>query len=317
MSFKSDIRLQRNVVLIGVLLMVIKMAAYFLTNSNAILTDALESLVNILAGLFSLYALFLASQPSDHNHPYGHGKVEFIAGVIEGFLISVAGFLMIVKAIFNIIEPEEISHIDIGLALALGAGLINYAMGFLLAKRGKEKHSMSMQSEGAHLKSDGYTSFAMVLGLAVILFTNLYWLDNVITILMASYIGYLGYTIVRKSVSGIMDETDLAVNDRVFGVIKNSRKAEWIDFHEFRVIRYGRKLHVDCHLVLPFYLTIKQEQVEVLQIQYLINDGLEQETEIFIHTDPCSESFCKHCTMPACEFRSEVYQAKRQAHINL
>ena len=311
MSFKSDIRLQRNVILIGILLMLIKMVAYFITHSNAILTDALESLVNIFAGTFSLYSLYLASQPSDHNHPYGHGKVEFIAGVIEGFLIIVAGFLMSIKAVYNFIHPEIISHIDIGLVLALVAGLINYVMGVLMTKHGKEKHSMSMQSEGTHLKSDGYTSFAMVIGLAIMWITNLYWLDNAITVLMAIFIGYLGYSIVRKSIAGIMDETDLDVNARVFGAIKNQRKPEWIDFHEFRVIRYGRKLHVDCHLVLPFYLTIKDEQVEVIQIQQLISEGSQQETEIFIHTDPCTENYCKHCTMPNCDFRQEDFIAKK------
>ena len=287
------------------------MAAYFITQSNAILTDALESLVNIFAGTFSLYSLYLASQPSDQNHPYGHGKVEFIAGVIEGFLIIVAGFLMSTKAIYNLIFPAAISNIDLGLVLALVAGIVNFLMGFKLAKSGKEKHSMSMQSEGAHLKSDGYTSFAMVIGLAIMWLTNLYWLDNVITILMAVFISYLGYSIIRKSVAGIMDETDIEVNARVFGPIKNKRKPEWIDFHEFRVIRYGRKLHIDCHLVLPFYLTIKDEQVQVTQIEQLISEGLEQETEIFVHTDPCTESFCKHCTMPNCDFRKENFVAKR------
>lgn len=313
MSFKSDIKMQRNVLLIGILLMLIKAVAYFYTHSNAILTDALESLVNIIAGSFSLYSLYLAAQPSDSNHPYGHGKVEFISGVIEGFLIIVAAVVMTVKAVYNFIIPEEISNIDLGIILALAAGITNYFMGYKLAKSGKEKHSMSLQSEGAHLMSDGYTSFAMVLGLLILWLTNLYWLDNIIALIMAGYIAYMGYSILRKSIAGIMDETDTVVNDRVFGVIKESRKPEWIDFHEFRVIRYGRRLHVDCHLVLPFYLTIKEEHVEVVQIEKLIADGLKQETEIFIHTDPCTESYCKHCTMPSCAFRKENFIAKKKA----
>ena len=309
MSFKSDIRLQRNVLLIGLALMVIKAVAFFLTHSNAILTDALESLVNIAAGSFSLFSLYYAAQPSDENHPYGHGKVEFISGIVEGTLIGITGLSMIVKAVYNFFNPETISNLDIGLVLALGAGAVNFVMGIILAKRGKEKQSMSMKSEGAHLKSDGYTSFAMVLGLGIVLFTDTYWLDNVIALLMAFYICYMSYHILRQSIAGIMDETDATINKQAFDVIKAKRQPQWIDFHEFRIIRYGRSLHIDCHLVLPFYYTIKQEHVEVKEIEALLTEGLQQEAEIFIHTDPCAQAYCHQCRVENCAFRKEEFKA--------
>ncbi len=307
MSYKSDIRLQRNVLLIGFVLMGIKAFAYFITNSNAILTDALESFVNIAAGAFSLFSLHYAAQPSDENHPYGHGKVEFISGIIEGVLIALTGLGMIAKAGYNIFNPETIQRLDLGLILALGAGIVNYAMGMHLEKRGKVSHSMSLKSEGAHLKSDGYTSFAMVCMLGIVYFTEIYWLDSVVALAMAIYICYMGYRILRQSIAGIMDETDATVNEKAFAVLDAQRAPQWIDFHEFRVIRYGRSLHIDCHLVLPFYYTIKEEHVEVKQIEKLLNDGLDQPAEIFVHTDPCNESFCHQCRLANCSFRSAPF----------
>lgn len=307
MSYKSDIRLQRTVLIVGILLMAIKAIAYFLTHSNAILTDALESLVNIAAGSFSLFSLYYAAQPSDDNHPYGHGKVEFISGIVEGTLIGIASISMIAKVVYNIFRPEEIESLDIGLALALGAGLVNFFMGLQLEKRGRAKQSMSMKSEGAHLKSDGYTSFAMVLGLGIVYLTNLLWLDNVIALFMALYIGYMSYRILRQSIAGIMDETDEEVNKRAFAVIKAKRQPQWIDFHEFRIIRYGRNLHIDCHLVLPFYYTIAEEHIEVKQIEQLLTEGLAQDAEIFIHTDPCAQNFCSQCRVENCEYRKEAF----------
>ena len=311
MSFKSDIRLQRNVIIIGLVLMAIKISAFLITRSNTILTDALESLVNISAGTFSLYSLHFASKPSDSSHPYGHGKIEFISGILEGFLINVAGFVMIAKSTYNFFNPEEIGKLDIGIGLALFAGIVNFLMGMRLQKQGELKHSMSMKSEGAHLKSDGYTSFAMVLGLSVVWLSQIYWLDNVVAILMAIYICYMGYGILRKSIAGLMDESDNTVNERVLKVILKDRRPEWIDFHEFRVIRYGRNLHIDCHLVLPFYYTIQQEHQEVSAIEEMVNSGLSQQAELFIHTDPCSPDFCKHCTMPNCDYRKEEFIARR------
>lgn len=308
MSFRSDIRLQRNVLIIGFILMGIKAAAYFITNSNAILTDALESLVNVAAGGFSLFSLYYASKPSDKNHPYGHGKIEFISGIVEGILIGVTGLSMMVKSIYGFWHPEEISSLDIGLALAFGAGLVNFIMGIRLEKRGKAKNSMSMQSEGAHLKSDGYTSFALVAGLGIVLFTELYWLDNVVALLLAVYISLLSYSILRKSLAGIMDETDPELNKKVLQILNTNRKNQWIDIHEFRIIRYGRSIHIDCHLVLPFYYTVEHAHDEVLEIENLIGDEIGRESEIFIHTDPCTKDYCKHCQVADCNYRKEPYQ---------
>lgn len=300
--------MQRNVLIIGALLMFVKGAAYFITGSNAILTDAIESLVNISAGAFALFSLYYAAQPSDKDHPYGHGKIEFIAGLIEGTLIAIAGLSMIAKAVYNFWHPQVITQLEIGLILATVAGVVNFVMGHMLKKRGAANQSLVLQGEGAHLQSDGYTSFAMVAGLFIVWLSGVLWLDNVVALLMALYICWVSFGILRKSIDGLMDKNDSETNIRVFDVIQQNRQPQWIDFHEFRVIKYGRSLHIDCHLVLPFYMTIKQEQLEVKQIEKLINEGLAQEAEIFIHTDPCTPDFCSRCKVVSCEFRSEEFE---------
>lgn len=307
MSFSTDIKLQRLVIVVGIMLMALKAAAFFITRSNAILTDTLESLVNISAGTFALYSLYYASQPSDKDHPYGHGKIEFIAGMVEGTLIGIAGLSMLIKAIYNLWVPEAISKLELGLGLALIAGVTNFTMGYFLKKKGIASHSMVLQSEGAHLQSDGYTSFAMITGLAFVWLTGVYWLDNIIALIMAFYIIWISYNILTRSVDGLMDKSDRKTNLRVFNVIDAKRKPQWIDFHEFRVIKYGRSLHIDCHLVLPFYYNMRQEQTEVQEIEKLIHDDLAQDAEIFIHTDPCTPDFCQRCRVDGCTHRSQPF----------
>lgn len=311
MSFSKDIKLQRTVLIVGILLMMVKAVAYFITNSNALLTDALESLVNIAAGSFALFSLYYAAQPSDKDHPYGHGKIEFIAGLIEGTLIGIAALAMFGKAIYNFWFPKEISNLDVGIALAVFSGIINFAMGTVMAKKGKLRQSMTLKSAGAHLKSDGYTSLAMIVGLVVVFVTHIFWLDNIIALAMSGYISFVAYHIIRNSIDGVMDKIDPTVLVKVFNVINSKRQPQWIDFHEFRVIQYGRSLHIDCHLVMPFYYTLQQEHVEVLQIEKLIAEDLTQEAEIFIHADPCTYDFCKSCQVPDCSFRKEAYQPKQ------
>jgi len=308
MSFSSDIKMQRNVLIIGVVLMIVKGVAYFITGSNAILTDAIESLVNISAGAFALFSLYYAAQPSDFDHPYGHGKIEFIAGLIEGTLIAIAGLSMIAKAVYNFWHPQVIRQLEIGLILATLAGVVNFIMGYVVKKRGVANQSLVLQGEGAHLQSDGYTSFAMVAGLLIVWLSGVYWLDNVVALAMAFYICWVSFGILRKSLDGLMDKNDRATNIRVFEVIQNNRQPQWIDFHEFRVIKYGRSLHIDCHLVLPFYYTIKQEHQEMKQIEKLIHEGLAQEAEIFIHTDPCTPDFCSRCKVAGCAYRVDEFK---------
>lgn len=310
MSFKSDIKYQRSVLVIGFVLMFVKVLAYQITHSNAILSDALESLVNISSGSFALFSLWVAAKPSDKNHPYGHGKVEFISGFVEGTLIVVAGLMMIGKAVYNLIYPHEVTDLLLGILLTAVAGLVNFLMGYGLKKKGEEKASMTMKSEGAHLMSDGYTSAALIIGIAVVWITKLPFLDNVVTIIFGLYILFLGYKIFKESIAGIMDEMDMVLVDSIVKKLNDNRKEEWVDVHNLRVLKFGRDIHIDCHLTLPWYNNLEESHAQVDLFERSLQQEFSQSTEFFVHADPCVEKSCEICILSSCQHRKRKLERK-------
>lgn len=288
----------------------IKFFAWWLTDSNALLTDALESIVNVLAGTFTLYSLYLSLKPVDADHPYGHGKVEYIAAGIEGSLIGIAGISMIIKASFDFNSSNGIHSLDFGIILASAAGLINFIMGIVLVNKGKKSRSLAMIAGGKHLKSDGYTSAGMILGLLIVFFTNEFWLDNVIAVLLGLILLFTCLQIIRKAIAGIMDETDLEMIEEVVAVLNENRQKNWIDIHNLRVIKYGTSFHIDCHVTLPWYLNLRQAHDEMDEIQKIVEEKLNARVEFFIHNDPCLPASCSICTIADCKVRENVFIEK-------
>ncbi|HKH61532.1 MAG TPA: cation diffusion facilitator family transporter, partial [Flavitalea sp.] len=245
---EKNLQLQKWIVVVAVILFGVKIAAYFLTHSVAILSDALESIVNVAAGFIGLYSLFIASKPSDQNHPYGHGKAEFLSAAVEGTLIAVAGFVIIYKAVNNFINFQPIQKLDYGILLIASTALVNFLMGVISVQQGKKNNSLALIASGRHLQSDTLSTVGIIAGLAIIYFTNIIWLDGAIAILFAFIIIYTGYRILRKSIAGIMDEADTTLLEKMVRVLNNNRRQNWVDLHNLRVIKYGGRLHVDSHL---------------------------------------------------------------------
>ncbi len=208
MQDKKYIHFQWFAVSIGVVILLIKFYAFHVTGSNAILSDALESIINVMAGSFALYSLILAAKPKDRDHPYGHGKIEFISSGIEGTLILLAGFSIVAKSAHDLFNQHELESLDLGLYLVAGAGLTNYVLGWFTESYGKKNHSPTMVASGKHLKSDGYTSVGLIIGLGIVMLTGLIWVDSVVAIAFGIYIAFVGVKEIRKSVAGIMDEAD-------------------------------------------------------------------------------------------------------------
>jgi cation diffusion facilitator family transporter len=293
----------------GAVLMVMKFAAYFLTNSNFVLTDAAESIVNVVASSFAFYSIYLASIPRDENHPYGHGKVEYFSVFIEGALIGIAGVIIILKSVYSIFNPEVIHDLLMGAVIIGITGAINGALGYYMIRKGKSLPSITIEADGRHLLTDMVTSIGLVLGLLLINFTNVLWLDSVLSILVGFYILFTGYKLIRRSVAGLMDETDFIIVSDVVKLLGEKRREEWIDIHNLRAQKYGNELHIDCHLTLPNYFDLNKVHEEVKQVEWLINSEAGIQTELFIHTDPCLPYCCHYCSMPNCPIRSE---AKRE-----
>lgn len=301
---------QRKIILIslvtGALLMVAKFIAYFLTQSNFILTDAAESIVNVVASAFAFFSIYLSEQPKDINHPYGHGKVEFFSVFVEGILILIAGATIIIKSAYSFFHPNEVHSILLGACIIGATGVVNGLLGWYLIKKGESLRSITLDADGRHLLTDMVTSGGLVVGLTLIYFTGLIALDNILSIAVALYIIYTGYKLTRKAIGGLMDEADFKIVEHVISVLNDKRKPEWIDVHNLRAQKYGNELHIDCHMTLPNYFDLNKVHTEVHLVDVLINHEVSIKTELFIHSDPCLPDCCHYCSMPNCPIRSEA-----------
>ena len=177
-------------------------------------------------------------------------------------------------------------------------------------KKAKEYNSLVLDADGKHLQADGYISLTILLGVVVIWLTGIKELDNIFAIIAGVLISYIGLRLIRKSLGGIMDETDTSIISTIVGHLNAHRRTEWIDVHNMRVIQYGSTLHVDCHVTLPWYYTLEQTHAEIDNVEQLINEHSQYPVEIFIHPDPCIPECCKLCQLSDCKVRQHTFEKK-------
>jgi cation diffusion facilitator family transporter len=300
---QANLRFQKIALVVSVVLFTLKVIAYYVTNSNAILTDALEGLVNILGSAVGVFSLYYATLPRDRNHPYGHGKIEFLSSGFEGGLILIAGGSMILKAIYSFFYPENVDVNWLGMSLIAIAGVINYILGFSMVRQGESVNSVQLQAGGKHLISDGYSTLGLIIGLGIVWATGYEFLDNVLAAALGAIILFTGYKIIRQSISGIMDEADEEQIGKVAKVLQDKRRPSWVDIHNFRIVRYGAKLHMDAHLTLPWYYTLKASHDEVDKLELVLADAFQNDVEASIHTEPCVPRSCEICALKNCKER--------------
>ncbi len=278
----------------------------------SILTDALESIVNIIAGIVGLYSLSIAYKPRDTNHPYGHGKAEFLSAAIEGTLIMLAGVFIIYEAVHQLIQPRELHQINLGILLLGISAIINFVVGFMAVRIGRTNSSEALQASGNHLKSDTYSTLAIVTGLMLMYFTGIRQIDSIVAIIMSVIIMVIGYRIARKSVAGIMDEADEQILGKVISLLDKSRLPNWIDIHNLRVIKFGNVLHIDCHMTVPWFLNVRQAHAEVESLRVLVENEFGAAMEFFVHADDCVGSCCPVCIKNDCAVREHPFSKKIQ-----
>jgi cation diffusion facilitator family transporter len=305
---KQNFNFQKIVVITGVVLFIIKLVAWYLTNSVAILTDALESTVNVTSGFIGLYSLYVSAKPKDSHHPYGHGKVEFISAAIEGTLISCAGLLIIYEAAKNLGDPQPVAQLDYGILLISATAMINYLVGALAVKKGRKNNSLALVASGKHLQSDTYSTIGIIIGLILLYLTKLAWLDSVVALIFALLIVFTGYKIIRDSLRGIMDEADEELLGKMVSLLQANRTEEWIDLHNLRIIKYGSTLHLDCHLTIPWYLNVHEAHLEIDKLNKLVNDNFGGSIELFVHTDGCLDFSCDICNKKVCSVRKSMFK---------
>lgn len=266
----------------------------------------MESIVNIIAAFMGLYSLYLCSKPRDTDHPYGHGKVEFVTAGIEGILIAIAGVLILIEAFSSLIKGIHLDKLGWGIALFGSTAIVNYAMGYISYQKGKKENSLVLMSAGKHLQSDTFATSAIVLSLVLVHFTGWLWLDPLIAIGFGTYIIVIGWKIVRKALSGIMDERDEALFAELVNILQTNRKTEWIDIHNMRIQQFGAHLHIDAHITLPYYYSLKEAHQEMENVIHLLAEKVDRTIEFNFHLDYCKSFSCEICAID-CPFRQNPF----------
>jgi cation diffusion facilitator family transporter len=304
---KVRLKVAKLSLLIGVLLLLFKFLAYEITESQAILSDALESIVNVLGAAIALITIHIASKPADKDHPYGHGKAEYFSVAFEGGFITFAAALIFYEAIHNLVLKHQIHNIETGIYFTAVAGFANGAFGFYLKNVGKKVKSMALSSSGDHLISDAITSAGLILGLITVKLTRAYWLDSALAIIFGLFLVKTGVGLVKKSLSGLMDAEDLSVIKKIGRVFAKKIFPGIIRIHYTRVIRSGRYHHIDAHVVVPEFWDVTTAHKEVSRFEKLVFEEYPNEGELHFHLDPCRRAYCEVCDLGGCPVRQKPF----------
>jgi cation diffusion facilitator family transporter len=295
---------------VGASLMALKFYAYRLTHSSAILSDALESIINVVASAFALGSILLAAKPPDESHPYGHGKIEYFSAGFEGALIIFAAFGIFKTGLSHILHPVQLPHLQGGLLIILGASLINLVLGVGLVRVGRRTSSVTLIADGKHVLTDVYTSGAVLLGLLLVQYTGWYWLDGAVACSVGLHILISGGKLVRQSFAGLMDASDFSLLDEISRLLAAHRKDMWIDVHQLRAWRSGNLIHIDFHLILPRDYTLEEAHTEGKELETIIQTHFAGTASVLIHLDPCIDLDCPICSRYLCQLRKKDQKQK-------
>jgi len=290
-----------------------KLAAWRLTGSAAVLSDALESVVNVIAAVLLLVSLHVAARPRDRDHPYGHGKIEFFSAGAEGTLIGVAALAIIATAVRDLIRGPELQRLDLGLVLVSVLTLANLLLGVYLLRLGRRTRSLALAADGTHLLTDVWTSVGVIVGLAAVRITGYAPLDPLVAIVIAIHILRTGFGLVRRAFAGLMDEADEELLAELVHALERERKPEWIDVHSLRSFRSGAIHHADMHLVVPRFLDAERLHAIDRELRRAVRLGSHPDSasgELLVHFDPCRPRHCPGCPFEPCPVRAAPFVAR-------
>lgn len=292
---------------VAVGLLALKFWVYSRTDSQAIFSDALESIVNVVAALVALSVLRYAGRPADRDHPYGHGKVEFFSAAFEGGLIFCAALVILWQAIEAFSTGAMPQELDLGLVLTFVAGAINGLLGWFLISYGNRHDSAALTADGHHVLSDFWTSLGVVAGLFAVRLTGLAWLDPAIAAVMMVWLLITGWRIVSRAVGGLLDAEDPELLEEVVAQLSARQGNGVIRVHHLRAIRAGRLRHISAHLVVPEFWTVHRAHDLVEELALDLERSLDGEAAIDFHTDPCERSWCSMCDLEECSVRRQPF----------
>jgi len=270
---------------VGVFMLLCKSYAYIITRSTAILSDAAESVIHVLAVGFAAYSMWLSLKPADIDHQYGHEKVVFFSAGLEGATIILAAFFIYYESIPKLIFGGEIENIGIGAFLIIAAILINLILSLYLMRKGKKHRSLILEANGKHILTDCWTSFGAIIALGLVKITGIALFDPLIAILAATNILWTGSKLIRRSVSGLMDEIDPVLHEKIVNNLQRETSRNHLEFHHLRERPLGHKVLIEFHLIFPRDLMLAKAHEMASQIEHTLKSSLDMEAEILTHLE--------------------------------
>lgn len=296
----------------GLVILGIKLYAAHISDSTALRSDALEGSVNVLAAAFGLGSVLFAEKPADDDHPYGHGKIEYFAQAFEGGLISLAGFLIVIDTISRVLHPAPLGELGLGLKLSIFAGFLNGLIGLGIYLVGKKHQSQVLVADGIHLFTDLITTVILGLGLFLVLKTGYTWLDPVLALCVALFLFKTGFMLVRDSSKALLDAENPKLTERIVSYLNEIPRSKIITVHDMKAQEFGRDKHVDIHVVVPEFLSIKEAHDVSDQFSMKLAQKLGHGSEVHTHLDPCERDYCDLCPMEKCLIRRNPFTVQTE-----
>jgi len=266
----------------------LKGLAWRLTGSVGLLSDAIESFVNLAGALMALWMLTVAAQPADDDHPHGHGKAEYFSSAFEGFLILLAACSIGYTAVMRLLNPQPLEAVAIGLAVSVAASVINFATARTLMRVGREHSSITLEADAHHLMTDVWTSAGVIAGVGLVWLSGWLWLDPAIAILVALNIVWTGWQLMQRSAAGLMDAA-LPVEDMAkIEALLDGYRRQGLDFHALRTRQAGRRTFITLHVLVPGNWTVQQGHDWAERIEGDIS-GVVHNAHVTTHLEPVED----------------------------
>lgn len=296
--------------IISLVLTAIKFAGWRMTMSQAVYSDFLESIVNIVVGVTAIWVVRFAAKPADQNHPYGHGKIEYFSAAFEGGLIAFAAVMIFIEAVPALINPRPLEKLGIGAGIVFICGAVNFGLGFFLKRIGKQIGSPALIANGEHITTDFYTSVGVTVGLLLAHWTGIPWVDPVVAIIIGIQLGWTGLRVVRRSAGGLLDEEDREILTDLAESLKKVDFGGVIQIHHTRIMRSGRFHHIDAHAVVPEFWDVAEAHERTESFEARLMRIYPQPGELHLHVDPCRQAYCRRCDVPDCPIRLSKFEKR-------
>ncbi len=272
----------------AVMTIALKTGAYLITGSVGLLSDAAESVVNLVAAFVALIALHVAAKPADDKHQFGHSKAEYFSAAVEGIMIFVAATFILVTSVQRFLAPEPLEQVGLGLGISLVASAINGAVAFVLMRAGRTHNSITLTADGKHLLTDVWTSAGVVVGVLLVALTGWLQLDALVAFAVGCNIIYTGWHLIRESVDGLMDHAPSPECQAKITSILDSFTTEEVQFHHVRARVAGHQNHISMHVLVPGAWTVQRGHDVLEDVEEALRGAFDH-VEIDTHLEPLED----------------------------